>query len=294
MRRLADQILPDVTESQKNMQKTILITGSTDGIGLEAAKTLVAQGHRVLVHGRNPKKLEKVRRTLSELANGESVEGYVADLSRIADVEALAKNVTERHVRLDVLVNNAGVFRTPDPITQDGLDVRFVVNTLAPYLLTQQLLPLIGSSGRVINLSSAAQSPVETEALVGRVRLSDDFAAYAQSKLAITMWSRNMALSLKDDSPAIVAVNPGSMLGSKMVKEGFGVAGKDIRIGADILNRAALSDEFATASGQYFDNDSGQFASPHPDVLNPKKTEEIVRSIEAVLLEITQSRDQSN
>lgn len=269
------------------MQKTILITGSTDGIGLEAAKTLVAQGHRVLVHGRNPEKLEKVKRTLSELANGGSVESYVADLSRITDVEALAKNVTERHVQLDVLINNAGIFRTPDPITHDGFDVRFVVNTLAPYLLTQQLLPLIGCSGRVINLYSAAQSPVEAEALAGRVTLSDEFAAYAQSKLAITMWSRNMALSLKDEGPAIIAVNPGSMLGSKMVKEGFGVPGKDIRIGADILIRAALSDKFATASGQYFDNDSGQFSSPHPDVLNPKKTEQIVRSIEAVLLEMS-------
>ena len=103
------------------------------------------------------------------------------------------------------------------------------------------------------------------------------------------MWSRSLALSLKDDGPAIIAVNPGSMLGSKMVKEAFGVAGGDIRIGAEILTRAALADEFATASGQYFDNDSGQFASPHPDALDPQKSEEIVRVIETVLAEITQS-----
>jgi hypothetical protein len=97
-----------------------------------------------------------------------------------------------------------------------------------------------------------------------------------------------MALSLKDDGPAIIAVNPRSMLGSKMVKQAFGVAGGDLRIGADILCRAALEDEFAAASGQYFDNDSGQFASPHPDALNPQKSEGIVRVIEAVLAEITQ------
>ncbi|MGD9383537.1 MAG: hypothetical protein PVH55_05755, partial [Desulfobacterales bacterium] len=102
-------------------------------------------------------------------------------------------------------------------------------------------------------------------------------------------WSRTMALSLKDDGLAFIAVNPGSMLGSKMVKQAFGVDGGDIRIGAEILSRAALADEFATASGQYFDNDSGQFASPHPDALNPQKSEEIVRVIEAVLVEITQS-----
>jgi hypothetical protein len=97
-----------------------------------------------------------------------------------------------------------------------------------------------------------------------------------------------MALFLKDDGPAIIAVNPGSMLGSKMVKQAFGVAGGDIRIGAEILCRAALSDEFQAVSGQYFDNDSGQFTSPHLDALNPQKSEKIVRVIEAVLAEITQ------
>ncbi len=270
------------------MQKIILITGSTDGIGLETARMLVSQGHHILLHGRNPEKLKDVERTLSGLPNGGRVESYVSDLSRMSDVEALAKEVAERHTQLDVLINNAGIFRTPEPITQDGLDVRFAVNTIAPYLLTQRLLPLIGASGRVINLSSAAQSTVDPEALAGRIRLSDDFTAYAQSKLALTMWSRNMALSLKDEGPAIIAVNPGSMLGTKMVKQGFSVAGGDIRIGAEILIRAALSNEFETSSGQYFDNDSGQFASPHPDALNPQKCEEIVRVIEKVLAETTQ------
>ena len=70
------------------------------------------------------------------------------------------------------------------------------------------------------------------------------------------MWSRHLSLSLNQEGPAIIAVNPGSMLGSKMVKEGFGVDGGDLQIGADILTRAALSEEFASASGEYFDNDA--------------------------------------
>ena len=94
---------------------------------------------------------------------------------------------------------------------------------------------------------------------------------------------KRMLSALQDDGPVVIAVNPGSMLGTKMVKEGFGVAGGDIRIGAEILTRTALADEFDTASGQYFDNDSGQFASPHPDALNPQKSEKIVRAIEAIL-----------
>lgn len=265
------------------MQKTILVTGSTDGIGLETAKMLASMDHHVLLHGRNLAKLKEAERQVSELVNGGDVESYVADLSRMADVEALAKAVTEKHTQLDVLINNAGIFKTSEAITQEGLDVRFAVNTLAPYLLTQRLLPLLGPSARVINLSSAAQSTVNPEALAGRVRLSDDLDAYAQSKLAITMWSRALALSLKDKGPAFIAVNPGSLLGTKMVKEGFGMAGKDIRIGADILIRAALSDEFETVSGQYFDNDTGQFATPHLDALNAQKTEEVVHAIKAVL-----------
>ena len=277
---------PLIFKETMTMQKTILVTGSTDGIGSETARMLVSLGHNVLLHGRNPAKLEKMERTLSVPPNGGRVESYVSDLSRMADVEALAKAVAEKHAKLDVLINNAGVYSAPDLITQDGLDVRFAVNTIAPYLLTQRLLPLLGSSGRVINLSSAAQSPVDPEALAGQGNLSDG-EAYAQSKLALTMWSRSMALSLKQAGPAIIAVNPRSMLGSKMVKQAYGVVGGDLRIGAKILCRAALADEFAAASGQYFDNDSGQFASPHPDALDPQKYEKIVRVIEVVLANIT-------
>ena len=83
-------------------------------------------------------------------------------------------------------------------------------------------------------------------------------------------------------SPA-VAVNPGSTLGTKMVKEAYGVAGGDARRGAETLRRAALSDEFAAASGQYFDNDSGQFATPHPDALDARKCEQVVHGVEAIL-----------
>ncbi len=264
------------------MQKTILLTGATDGIGLATAKLLVAAGHHVLLHGRSAHKLQDVAGTLGSITNGGPVETFQADLSRMTDVEAFAKAVTKRHATLDVLINNAGVLKARDVVTQDGFDVRFAVNTLAPYLLTKRLLPLLDSTGRIINLSSAAQASVNANALAGRAELAD-MDAYAQSKLAITMWSRRMAMSLRDNGPAVIAVNPGSLLASKMVKDGFGVAGKDIGIGAGILVRAALTDEFATASGQYFDNDSGHFAAPHPDALDERKTEAVVRVIEHCL-----------
>jgi NAD(P)-dependent dehydrogenase (short-subunit alcohol dehydrogenase family) len=117
---------------------------------------------------------------------------------------------------------------------------------------------------------------------MGKAKLADG-EAYAQSKLAITMWSRHLAQQLGNDGPTIIAVNPGSFLGSKMVKEAYGQAGKDLGIGANILARAATSDEFATATGQYFDNDRGSFASPHPDALDQDKNSRLVGSIESLI-----------
>lgn len=264
------------------MQKTILITGSTDGIGLETAKLLVSLGHHVLLHGRNASKLGAVQTELKAIPGDGRASGFTADLSDLREVEGLASAVSEAVPRLDVLINNAGVFAVREPLTPDGLDVRFVVNTIAPYLLTQQLLPKLDASGRVVNLSSAAQSPVNTKALAEGAKLSDG-SAYAQSKLALTMWSRSLALSLGEDGPVIVSVNPGSMLATKMVKEAYGVSGADVATGANILRRAALAPEFAAASGQYFDNDSGRFAPPHPDGLDPAKCQSVVDAIEAVL-----------
>ncbi|MEM9272520.1 MAG: SDR family NAD(P)-dependent oxidoreductase [Cyanobacteria bacterium P01_F01_bin.143] len=261
------------------MQKTILITGATDGIGLETAKMLISQKHHVLLHGRNPAKLEAVKKQLS---SDRDIEIYVGDLSLMSNVENLAKAVKKKHSKLDVLINNAGVYNAANPITQNGLDIRFAVNAIAPYLLTQRLLPLLDTSGRVINLSSAAQSTVNLEALTGKVKLTDG-AAYAQSKLALTIWSRSLGLSLKDRGPMIVAINPGSLLGSKMVKQAYGVKGGDLSIGAEILTRAALTDEFKTASGKYFDNDVGRFASPHADALDTEKSQEVITVIEKIL-----------
>lgn len=256
------------------MQKIILITGSTDGIGLETAKKLVTMGHHVLLHGRNPQKLEAVTSDFSKIG---SVESYIADLSDMNDVKALAKAIREKHETLDVLINNAGVFKIPNPLTKDGFDIRFMVNTIAPYLLTKELLPLLGVGSRVINLSSAAQAPVNLDALAGRQGALEDMDAYSQSKLAIAMWSRAVAPSIE---PTIIAVNPGSLLASKMVQEGFGVAGNDLSIGVDILTRLSLGDEFSDKSGQYFDNDKGRFSDPHSDGLDSQKCEAVLKMVD--------------
>ncbi|MCM2680302.1 SDR family NAD(P)-dependent oxidoreductase [Echinimonas agarilytica] len=270
------------------MKKTILITGSTDGIGFETAKMLVSQGHHVLIHGRNPTKLQGVAEQLASIEGANPIESYVSDLSNLADVQNLADEVKAKHNSLDVLINNAGVYKVSQITTVDDLDVRFVVNTIAPYLLTQQLQPLFDHTGRIVNLSSAAQSPVDFASLVSRSAGPNDSAIYAQSKLALTMWSAHLAASLGTQGPAVIAVNPASFLGSKMVKEAYGVDGGDLQIGAKVLCRAALDDDFANASGKYFDNDSGRFTAPHSDALNVSKCQALVSIIQQVIEDKTQ------
>lgn len=265
------------------MSKTILITGATDGIGLEAAKLLRVRGHDLLLHGRSETKLEAVHAQLSALEGSGRIATYRADLSSIAKARRLALELLAREPKIDVLINNAGVFGAATTQTSDGLDLRFAVNTIAPYILARTLTQPLGENGRVINLSSAAQAPVEPGALEGQLSLSDN-GAYAQSKLALTMWNNQLAAEAGTSGPSFLAVNPGSFLGSKMVKEAYGMEGNDLSIGAEILARAAIDDEFGyAATGRYFDNDRGSFGTPHPDALDQDKNASIVNRIEAII-----------
>ncbi|MEM6307620.1 MAG: SDR family NAD(P)-dependent oxidoreductase [Pseudomonadota bacterium] len=254
------------------MNKTILITGATDGIGLLTAQTLAQRGHTVLIHGRNADKLDLAAQTI-----GTDIQTYRTDLSSLDETRDMAQRILADHTHLDVLMNNAGVLKTPHPTLANGQDVRFVVNTIAPYILTNLLLPIIPSDGRILNLSSAAQAPIDIAALNGE-RSLDDMASYAQSKLAITIWSQVMAAE-RTDGPCVIAVNPGSLLATKMVKKGFGVAGHDLRIGSDILCRLALEGEYQNASGKYWDNDAGAFAAPHPSALDPQHVDAVMNAI---------------
>ena len=263
---------------------TILITGSTDGIGFATADMLLDQGATVLLHGRSPGKLKAAKAVLADRHGADRIASYLADLSVAADVERLAADVARDNRGLDVLINNAGVYAAPGGARPDGLDPRFVVNTIAPYLLARLLLPTMNPRGRIVNLSSAAQSSVDPQALTARQPLSDG-AAYAQSKFALTIWTQHLAAELGESGPAVIAVNPASMLGSKMVKEAYGIAGGNLDIGADILTRVAISHEFADASGRYYDNDRQAFAAPHPDGGNPSKVESVMAALkEAVAI----------
>ena len=208
------------------------------------------------------------------LSGNERVRGLIADFSNLEEVSKMAKTVCRDIPKLDVLINNAGVFKVENTQNKDGLDVRMVVNYLAPYVLTNALLPLLDKSakGRVVNLSSAAQESVEEAVLKGEEYI-DAHSVYAQSKLALTMWSFDLAKEQQE--VLVIAVNPGSLLNTKMVQEAYGKHWSSADKGANILFELALSEDYRGVTGKYFNNDlgadKGMFGEAHPDAYDEDK-----------------------
>ncbi|WCO00872.1 SDR family NAD(P)-dependent oxidoreductase [Psychroserpens ponticola] len=248
--------------------KTILITGSTDGIGKLTALKLAKEGNTVFIHGRSEVKVNNVIAEIKQASSNENIKGFVADFSDLNAVKRFAEHIKNEVPRLDILINNAGIFKTPSNKTKDGLDIRMTVNYLAPFVLTENILPVLekGSNPRVVNLSSAAQSTVRKGVLTGDATVNAS-ESYAQSKLALTMWSFNFAK--QHPNITTIAVNPGSLLNTKMAKEAYGQHWSPAEKGVNILCDLATFDTYKDATGQYFDNDKGEtighFASAHPD-----------------------------
>ena len=259
--------------------KTLLITGATDGLGLATARQLAGAGHHLIVHGRDPHKLAALA---DELAAHTRVETYVADLGDMQAVRYMATTLSATYPHIDALINNAGVYKAPQT-DKHTIDIRFRVNTIAPYILTRALMNNL-SGGRVINLCSAAQTPVNLAALHGLQQCHSPMDAYAQSKLALTTWTMAMANTATQKSqPAdiqFIAINPGSLLATKMVQQGFGISGKDTGPAVTLLVSAAVGTAFATANGSYFDNDIGEFGRAHPEAYQPKQQQQLLELLE--------------
>lgn len=261
--------------------KHILVTGSTDGIGKLLALQLAKEGHFVAIHGRSNAKLNTTLTELKKASNNDNIIGFLADFSDLEAVKKMALEIKNTLPKLDVLVNNAGVLLTKTDATVNGVDLRLVVNYLAPYQLTKALLPLLKKSEtpRIVNLSSAAQSPISLKALQGKMSLGAN-EAYAQSKLALTMWS--FYLALQEPNITVVAVNPGSLLNTKMAKEAYGQHWSPAEKGVTILYNLSMTDLAKT--GKYFDNDKGAYSKAHTDAYNNSKIEELISISNTIVL----------
>lgn len=138
--------------------KVAIVTGATAGIGLASAIALAGQGVAVIGVGRNAEKCEDARRKVLERCPHASVEYMLCDLSSQTQIRKLAKAIAAKHDRLDILVNNAGTVCSHFMTTEDGIELQFAVNHLAPFLLTHELLPLLKQSehGRIVTVSSGS------------------------------------------------------------------------------------------------------------------------------------------
>lgn len=246
------------------MKKKILITGSTDGVGKLLALQLAEEGHDLCVHGRDAFKVKNLVSELKAITHHNEIKGYVADFSDVKAVKKMASKVVSEHSKLDVLINNAGVFNGSETSNTNQIDLRLVVNYLAAYVLTESLMVLLqkSESPRVVNLSSAAQASVSIEALAGTKALGVS-EAYAQSKLALTMYG--FYLAKKEPWLGVVAVNPGSLLNTKMAHEAYGQYWSPAEKGVAIVRQLALEYSKEEIQGKYFDNDQGEFTKAHSD-----------------------------
>ena len=268
------------------MKKTILITGSTDGIGKLAAIKLAKEEHELFLHGRNATKLSGVISEIKELSKNEKIKGFTADFSDLKMVKKMAQQINEEVPKIDVLINNAGIFNSADTHNKDGFDLRYVVNYFAPYLLTNALRPLLkkGNASRIINLSSAAQNPISYDVFTGKEKQTER-VTYGQSKLALTMWSFYLAKQLEDIT--VIALNPGSLLNTKMVREAFGTHWSSADKGANIIYDLAIAEEYNGVTGKYFDNDKGEvkgtFGEAHPDAYNAAAIEKLMEATKTIV-----------
>ena len=196
------------------MSKIILVTGATGGIGLATAEDLVGRGHHVIVHGRTAVKAEATVAHLRSLHPTAKLQAVSGDLGVLTDVERIAATVTSRNNRLDVLINNAGVWNSALETTAEGHEVTFAVNHLAHVYLSHLLLPALLASAepRVICVGSDSHKQVRAIQF-DDINLEHNYnglRSYAQSKLANLLFCYEYERRRpSDDYPAIYNVQPG-------------------------------------------------------------------------------------
>ena len=232
----------------------ILVTGATDGLGRRVALDLASTGASVLLHGRSRERLEATLEEVREETGNERLGSYLADLSSLGEVRALAERVLAEQDRLDVLINNAGVIVEERRESEDGYELTFAVNYLAHFLLTRLLLPLLRGSApaRVVNVASVGQSPIDFDDVMLE-RGYDPMRAYRRSKLAQVMFTFELAERLRGSGVAANALHPASLMDTRMVRETFGYTMSTVEEGAGATVRLAVSPELEGVTGRYFD-----------------------------------------
>jgi NAD(P)-dependent dehydrogenase (short-subunit alcohol dehydrogenase family) len=246
--------------------RTCVVTGATRGLGRATAEALARMGATVVLHGRDAAALGAVSRKIANSTGNTNVAGLIADFASLADVRRLANEITARHERIDVLVNNAGTAVNVRRLTTDGFEWQFGVNHLAPFLLTTLLLDRLKASApaRIVTVASRAhkRGVIDFDDLNWERRKYDGLQVYSATKLANILFTGELARRLAGANvtanclhPGVVATRIFSHMG--LFGKVFGALSKPLLLppekGAETTVYLATSAEVANVSGKYFD-----------------------------------------
>ena len=253
------------------MVKTILITGATDGIGKHLAKKLASEGHHVILHGRNPQKLELALREVRAVSLRGRVSSYLADFSKLDDVYRFAEEIKRDFQRIDVLFNNAGLYAGKErKASAENVELTFMLSVLVPYMLTTELSPLLekAADGRVINTSSYMHHFAKVKDLDFQFEKEyNPGLAYNNSKLYTIWMTRYLArkfflkasnITINAYHPGLISTNLGNDSSDEKTKKSlFGrlmkSLSKDLDQGIETGYYLTLSEEVRGLTGYYFD-----------------------------------------
>ena len=226
-------------------QQTILVTGSSDGLGRSVAAELARLGATVIVHGRNAARTDAAAEEIG------SEHTRVADLASLAEVRRLAGEIDG----LDTLVCNAGLIAPERRESADGLELTFAVNYLSHFLLTALLVPRLREPARIVNVSSVGQAPLDFDD-VQFERRYDAYTAYARSKLAQVMFTLDLAERLGEREVTANALHPATLMDTKMVRETFGRSRSSVDEGTEAVVRLVADPGLDGVTGNFFEGTS--------------------------------------
>jgi NAD(P)-dependent dehydrogenase (short-subunit alcohol dehydrogenase family) len=259
-------------------RKLAVVTGATSGIGLETARGLARAGFDLVLACRNAEKASVTRAAISAESPGAAVEALQLDLASLASIRSFAAGLSERHGSVDLLVNNAGGFCDARRLTAEGFEMTMGVNFLGTYLLTRLLQPLLlraaaaGEPARIVNVSSAA-------AAYGRIRRGDGiftrgphgFRGYAASKLALVLFTIELAEEFAGRGVTVNAVHPGDAAtniwrGDSLLMRVVGpVMRRHLPSAAEAAQavlRAGTAEDLRDVTGRFIDRSGRMLESP--------------------------------
>jgi NAD(P)-dependent dehydrogenase (short-subunit alcohol dehydrogenase family) len=235
--------------------KIILITGSTDGIGKQTALDLAEMGSTVIIHGRDPERTKSAAAEIKETTGNPSIDFFVADFSSLEEVKRLSNQLHEKYDRIDVLINNAGVYMKHKELSKDGFEMTFAVNYLAHFYLTHLLIDLIQKPdhSRIINVASMAHAHEIDFDNLNAEKFFDGYTAYSLSKLSNILFTYELSRRLEKTGITVNCLHPG-VIKTKLLRVGWGMGGSSLESGSKTSAYLAISADVEKVTGKFFAN----------------------------------------